>query len=209
MAKVLYITSNPKHVNYSYSLTLGEEFLNVYKKENPNDEIVPLDLYKEYIPLIDEEVLAGWGKLRNQESLSESEQKKVVRMNELVDQFAAADKYIFVTPLWNLSVPPMMRAYIDCIMQAGKTFRYNEHGVPEGLLGGKKAVHIQARGGFYSEGPAAQVEMGDHYLKAILSFMGITDIQTVVMEGHAHDPNRTEEFKAKALDQAISVAKTF
>ncbi len=105
MAKVLYITSNPKQVNESFSLTLGQEFLNVYKKENPNDKIVTLDLYKEYVPLIDDEVLAGWGKLAKQETLSESEQKKVVRMNELVDQFVAADKYILVTPLWNLSVP--------------------------------------------------------------------------------------------------------
>jgi len=209
MAKVLYITSNPKQVNDSFSLTLGQEFLNVYKKENPNDDIVTVDLYKDYIPFIDDEVLAGWGKLKSQVNLNDSEQKKVSRINELVDQFASADKYIFVTPLWNLSVPPMMRAYVDCIMQAGKTFRYNEHGVPVGLLNGKKAVHIQARGGFYSDGPAAEAEMGDRYIKSILLFMGITDIQTVFMEGHAHDPSRTEEFKAKAMDMVISVAKTF
>ncbi|MFV9511267.1 FMN-dependent NADH-azoreductase [Tepidibacillus sp. LV47] len=208
MAKVLYITANPKQVNESFSLTLGQEFLNVYKKENPNDEIITLDLYKEYIPLIDEEVLSGWGKLRNQESLTESEQKKVARMNELVDQFVATDKYIFVTPLWNLSVPPMMRAYVDCIMQAGKTFKYTEQG-PIGLLNGKKAVHIQARGGFYSEGHGSEVEMGDRYIRAILNFMGVTDVQSIYMEGHAYDPSRTEEFKSKAMDQVISVAKMF
>jgi len=208
MAKVLYITANPKAINESYSLTLGEEFLKTYQEKNSNDEIVKVDLYKEYVPFIDEDVLAGWGKLAKSESLSAEEQKKVNRMNEIVDQFVAADKYIFVTPLWNLSVPPMMRAYIDCIMMAGKTFRYTEHG-PVGLLDGKKAVHIQARGGFYSEGPTAAIEMGNNYIRAILQFMGIKDVESVIMEGHAHDPSKTDDFKAKAIDQAISVASQF
>ncbi len=102
----------------------------------------------------------------------------------------------------------MMRAYVDCIMQAGKTFKYTEQG-PVGLLNGKKAVHIQARGGFYTEGPGVDVEMGDRYIRAILHFMGVADVESVYMEGHAYDPSRTEEIKAKAMDKVISIAKTF
>lgn len=208
MAKVLYVTANPKDVEESMSLSVGQEFLKEYKKQNPNDEIIELDLYKEYIPLIDADVFAGWGRLSQNQELLEGEQKKVYQMNSLVDQFVEMDKYIFVTPMWNLSVPPMVRAYIDCIMMAGKTFRYTEAG-PEGLLKGKKAVHIQARGGFYSEGPASEVEMGDRYVKAILNFMGIETVQSVIIEGHAFDPSKATEIKNKAIDHAVNVAMEF
>lgn len=208
MAKVLYITANPKEVNESYSLSVGQQFLDTYKQENPNDEIIMFDVYKEDVPLIDDEVLKGWGKLANSESLSSSEERKVYRINEIVDQFTQMDKYIIVTPMWNLSVPPMMRAYIDCIMMAGKTFKYTEAG-PEGLLTGKKAVHFQARGGFYSEGPAKEVEMGDKYIRAILNFIGVADVQSIIIEGHAYDPDNAEAIKQKAIDEAISIAKGF
>ena len=208
MAKVLYVTANPKDVEESMSLSVGQEFLKEYKKQNPNDEIIELDLYKEYIPLIDADVFAGWGRLSQNQELLEGEQKKVYQMNSLVDQFVEMDKYIFVTPMWNLSVPPMVRAYVDCIMMAGKTFRYTEAG-PEGLLKGKKAVHIQARGGAYSEGPASEVEMGDRYVKAILNFMGIETVQSVIIEGHAFDPSKATEIKNKAIDHAVNVAMEF
>ncbi len=208
MAKVLYITGNPKSDETSMSLSVGAEFLKAYRKQNPNDEVIQLDLYKDYIPLIDAEVFSGWGRLSENQELLEGEQKKVYQINSLVDQFVEVDKYIFVTPMWNLSVPPMVRAYVDCIMMAGKTFRYTEAG-PEGLLKGKKAVHIQARGGFYSEGPGSEIEMGDKYLRAILNFMGVENVQSVIIEGHAFDPSKAPEIKNNAIDQAINVANEF
>ncbi|PNB70901.1 FMN-dependent NADH-azoreductase, partial [Pseudomonas sp. FW305-BF6] len=81
----------------------------------------------------------------------------------IVTQFVEADKYVFVTPMWNFSFPPVMKSYIDAVCVAGKTFKYTENG-PQGLLGGKKALHIQASGGVYSEGPAAGMEMGHRYI---------------------------------------------
>ncbi|MFP3821738.1 NAD(P)H-dependent oxidoreductase, partial [Bacillus sp. SIMBA_008] len=90
------------------------------------------------------------------DTLSAEEQAKVARLNELSDQFVSADKYVFVSPLWNFSFPPVLKAYIDSVAVAGKTFKYTEQG-PVGLLTDKKALHIQARGGYYSEGPAAEL----------------------------------------------------
>jgi FMN-dependent NADH-azoreductase len=102
MAKLLYITANPKREEESYGLSVGRAFLNAYKQQYPQDEIVELDLYHTDIPYIDVDVLNGWGKLqqgRAFEQLSEGEKQKISRINELTDQFISADKYVFVTPI--------------------------------------------------------------------------------------------------------------
>lgn len=211
MAKVLYITANPKAEEHSFSLSVGREFVNAYKQQNPNDEVIELDLYKENIPYIDYDVFSGWGKLAQNpdfSALSAEEQAKVARINELTDQVLSADKYVFVTPLWNLSIPPMVKAYIDTICVAGKTFRYTEQG-PEGLLKGRKVLHVQARGGVYSEGPAAEMEFGDRYLRTVMGFLGATDFTTLAIEGMAAMPQEADNIKANAVSRAKDLAQTF
>lgn len=211
MAKLLYITANPKTVDQSYSLSVGEAFLAAYKEANPQDEIIRVDCYQAGIPHIDPDVFSGWGKLQQGQAfdqLSADEKAKVQRMNELVDQFAAADRYVFATPLWNFSFPPIMKAYIDAICVAGKTFKYTDTG-PVGLLQNKRAVHIQARGGIYSEGPAKEVENGDRHLRTVLNFLGITDIETIAVEGMAAMPQQADQIKQKAVSRAQETAKKF
>ncbi|TCN25515.1 FMN-dependent NADH-azoreductase [Mesobacillus foraminis] len=211
MATVLYITANPKEIQESFGLSVGEEFINAYREEHPNDEVVRLDLYKMTVPHIDTDVFNGWGKLQQGKAfdeLNEEEKTKVSLISQLTDQFVAADKYVFVTPMWNLSAPPMLKAYIDNIAIAGKTFKYTAEG-PVGLLTDKKALHIQARGGFYSEGPAAELEFGDRYLRAILSFMGVPSIETIAVEGMAATPDKAGEIKQNAIEKAKQQAKEF
>ncbi|WP_042455955.1 FMN-dependent NADH-azoreductase [Neobacillus dielmonensis] len=211
MAQVLYITAHPHDETQSYSMAVGKSFIETYKQVNPNDEIIHLDLYKENIPYIDADVFSGWGKLRSGQSfdeLSAEEKAKVGRLNELSDQFVAADKYVFVTPLWNFSFPPIMKAYLDSVAVAGKTFKYTQEG-PIGLLTGKKALHIQARGGFYSEGPAADLEMGHRYISIMMSFFGIPTLEGLFIEGHNAVPDKAEEIKANAIARAKDFAHTF
>jgi len=81
--------------------------------------------------------------------------------------------------MWNLSIPAILKAYIDYISVTGITFKYTAEG-PVGLLKGKKAVHIVSRGGEYGDAP---YEMGDRYLRTILGFFGIQDIKTIAVEG--------------------------
>lgn len=211
MSKVLYITANPKNKEFSFSLTVGEAFIREYAKLNPQDEVVNLDLYKTEVPLIDEVVFSAWGKFAQGvsfEGLTQEEQTKITTMNRLLEEFLSADKYVFVTPLWNFTVPPKMKAYLDNICIAGKTFKYTENG-PVGLLTGKKAVHIQARGGIYSSGPAAEIEMGDKYINTILNFIGINDRQSIIIEGANAAPDKAAEIKERALENAVKVVKNF
>lgn len=152
MATVLYITAHPLDTEASYSLSVGKEFVEAYRAENQNDEVVHLDLYKTDLPQIDADVLNGWFKLRNGEAfdnLTSAEKAKVSRLGELVDQFVAADKYVFVNPVWNFSYPPAMKAYIDAICVAGK--HLNMWRIKDQLdcLQAKKPSIFKRAGAFY------------------------------------------------------------
>lgn len=211
MTKVLYITAHPLDDTQSYSMAAGKAFIETYKEVNPTHEIVHIDLFKENIPQIDADVLSGWGKLQSGkgfEELSSEEKAKVGRLSELCEQFISADKYVFVTPMWNFSFPPAMKAYIDAVAVAGKTFKYTEQG-PVGLLTDKKALHIQARGGFYSEGPAAEMEMGHRYLGTVMQFFGVPSFEGLFIEGHAAMPDKAQEIKENAIARAKDLARTF
>lgn len=211
MAQVLYITAHPHDDTLSYSMAVAKAFMDTYKEVNPDDEVVHIDLYREHIPHIDADVFSGWGKLQTGkgfEDLSSEEKSKVNRLNELSEQFISADKYVFVTPLWNFSFPPVMKAYIDSVAVAGKSFKYTEQG-PVGLLTDKKAIHIQARGGIYSEGPAAGMEMGHRYLDIIMQFFGVPSFEGVFVEGHAAMPDKAQEIKENAIARAKDAAHTF
>lgn len=211
MATVLYVTAHPHDHQTSFSLAVGKEFIEAYREANPSDEVVHLDLYKSDIPQIDADVFSGWGKLRSGsafDQLSDAEKAKVARLNEIVDQYVAADKYVFVTPMWNFSFPPVMKAYIDAICVAGKSFKYTETG-PVGLLGDKKALHIQASGGIYTQGPAAGFENGYSYLSKIMQFHGIPELQGIFVEGMAATPDQAPAIKEKAIAEAREVAASF
>lgn len=211
MAKILYITAHPLNEEQSFSLAAGKAFIESYKEQNENDEVIHLDLYNENIPHIDADVLSGWGKLRNGtefSALTADEQAKVSRLAELVDQFTAADKYVFVTPLWNFSFPPVMKAYLDAVAVAGKTFKYTQEG-PVGLLTDKKALHIQARGGYYSEGPAASMEMGHRYIETMMNFFGVPSTESLFLEGHNANPEKAQEIKENGMARAKDLAHTF
>ncbi len=208
MSKVLYIVANPGTEETSYSLSIGRAFLNAYMSNNPTDDIIELDLYRMTVPLIDADVLSAWELLKGEgsfDSLTAIQQQKLVSMNTLTDQFINADKYILVSPLWNLSIPPLLKAYIDTVVIVGKTFAYTANG-PEGLLKGKKGIHIQARGGTYS-GDKSFLEFGDSYLRTIMGFLGIDMMDSIIAEGMSYSPDKADEIKLAAIRMSQSAAK--
>ncbi len=211
MSKVLYITANPFDESRSYGMAVGRAFVDQYQKVNPEDEIIHIDLYKESIPHIDADVFQGWGKLQSGqgfEQLSDEEKVKVSRLAELSEEFITADKYVFVTPLWNLLFPPIMKTYLDSVAVAGKAFKHTEKG-PVGLLTDKKALHIQSSGGIYSHGPAAEKEMGHRYLKTLMSMFGVPSFEGLFVEGQDAMPDKADEIKANAIARAKDLAHTF
>ncbi|MBP3966521.1 NAD(P)H-dependent oxidoreductase [Paenibacillus lignilyticus] len=212
MSTVLYITAHPNETEASYSLAVGKQFLEAYTAANPNDDIVHLDLFKMDIPRIDADVFSAWEKLGSGtafDQLTSAEQAKVARLGELVDQFVEADKYVFVNPTWNFSYPPVLKAYIDSICVAGKTFKYTEKG-PVGLLDNKKAIHIQASGSVLSPGSDyADFEIGHRHLDVIMKFIGVPSFEAIFVEGMAAAADQARQIKENAIQQAWKLAKTF
>lgn len=117
--------------------------------------------------------------------------------NRMLEDFLAADIVVIGAPMYNFGIPSQLKAWLDRILVAGKTFRYGANG-PEGLAGGKRVIIASSRGGMYAGGPAAAMDFQETYLRAALGFIGIDDIEFVRAEGL----NMGDEPKAQALQSA-------
>jgi FMN-dependent NADH-azoreductase len=98
-----------------------------------------------------------------------------------IDQLFAADIIVIGAPMYNFAPPSQLKAWIDRVLVAGKTFRYSAEG-PVGLVSGKKVFIASSRGGAYHEGPLAALDHQEAYLKAALAFIGITDVTVIRAE---------------------------
>ncbi|ASY62456.1 FMN-dependent NADH-azoreductase [Sinorhizobium sojae CCBAU 05684] len=101
---------------------------------------------------------------------------------QMLEEFLAADTIVVGAPMYNFSIPSQLKAWIDRLAVAGKTFRYTEAG-PEGLAQGKKVIIVSTRGGHYSAGAAAAMDHQESYLRTVFGFFGITDVEFVRAEG--------------------------
>jgi FMN-dependent NADH-azoreductase len=205
MEKVLFIKANCRPIEQAVSVKLYHTFLDKYREAHPEDEITELDLFQENLPYYNNDMINGMFKLSKGLELSSDEQQAANMVSEYVDQFLEADKVVFAFPLWNFSVPAVLHTYLDYLAQAGKTFRYTPEG-PVGLLGDKKAVLLNARGGVYSEGPAQASEMSVNYVKTMLTFWGVKEIESVIIEGHNQYPDQAENLIENGLKKAADLA---
>jgi len=199
VSKILYIKANPKANHESNTFQLANVFLEEYKLINPDDEITVLDLYKEQIKFLDHEMITKMVKGL------ENEMEKHARL------FASFDKYIIAAPMWNLSIPAILKAYFDYITYVGITFKYTEQG-PVGLLSDqdRKLLHVVTRGGQYSEGHAKDFELGDRYIRTLSAFVGIKAVKTLKIElTNVLLNEQLEEVKQQAYQEAVELAKIF
>jgi len=201
MAKLLYIKANPKPDGESRTFRISESFITAYREANPGDQIITRNLYDEEVKPITAEQLRARSDPKDDGALKHP-------VYQYAYEFKAADKIVIAAPMWNLSFPAILKCYLDYIMAVGITFQYTEKG-PVGLCQGKKAVHIVTRGGMYSEGPAAALEMGDKYLRGLFAFLGVTDFKTVAAEMLDVVGTDVEGIMAKTIKKAVEVAKNY
>jgi len=212
MSKLLYVTVSPLTGEKSKSMIVGDHFLNEWKANHPNDTVETLDLFNDDIPFLNQDIFDAWSVLKSGESiytLPKKDREKVRRHDELLNQFMEADKIVFVNPMWNLFFPPVLKAYIDILCVARKTFAYTAEG-PVGLLKDKKALHIQSSGGVYDRSEGAPiVDFGDAYLKHMMGFFGIFDYEAIHIDGIDAAPDKKDEIMGAAKDKATEIAKKF
>jgi FMN-dependent NADH-azoreductase len=125
--------------------------------------------------------------------------------SSVLDEFLAADTVVIGAPMYNFTLPTQLKAWIDRILVAGKTFRYTENG-PEALAGGKRVIVALARGGFYdAASPAAALEHLESYLRGVFNFIGI-DPEFVAADGLNISPEQRGESIRQALGQSVRLA---
>jgi FMN-dependent NADH-azoreductase len=167
--------------------------------QNPGATIVRRDLAADPLPHADLTMLSGW--MTPAEQRSPEQVAAVVRSQQAIDELLAADLIVIGAPMYNFSIPSSLKAWIDHIAIAGQTFRYNEQGRPEGLVSGKKVIVLASRGGVYSEGPMAAFNHQDTYLRAVLGFLGMTDLSVIDVERQKMGPELAEQARAAAVGQ--------
>lgn len=118
----------------------------------------------------------------------------------LLAEFLGADVIVLGAPMYNFTIPSQLKAWLDRILVAGRTFRYTAQG-PVGLAGGKRAVIVSTRGGIYSEGPAHAMDHQESYLRDVLGFVGITDVTVIRAEGVGLGDDRRAQAIASARQQ--------
>lgn len=201
MSKVLYIKANAKPEGQSRTYRVSDQFLEEYRNTYPEDEIITLELTQENIHFLTAEDLGSvFGK--------KTEESRNHPILKYAYQFAESDKYVIAAPMWNLSIPAILKAYIDYVCVTGITFKYTETG-PVGLCFGKKAVFITTRGGNYSEGAGANYEMGERYMRTIMGFFGIQDFTTIAADELDVIGNDVEAILQKIIVKAREAAKGF
>lgn len=180
MPTLLRIDSSPSS-DASFSRELTTEFVQQWKKANPDGEIITRDLTTTDLPVITTEWL---GAVFTPEGGRTPEQRKVVAISdELVEELHTADEYAIGLPIYNFFIPGNLKLWIDQIVRAGKTFSY-EGGSPAGMLLQKRATFIIASGLTYDPGtPLADANFAEPYLRWMFGFLGVTDVQFIQASG--------------------------
>lgn len=181
--------------DHSVSRRLTAAIVAQVKADNPTAKIAYRDLVANALPHLTGAHLMAAN--TQPEELDAQVAADVATSAAVLDEFLAADTIIIGAPMYNFSLPSQLKAWIDRIAVAGKTFRYTENG-PEGLAKGKKVIVVSTRGGHYSSGPAAIMDHQESYLKAVFGFIGVTDVEFVRAEGL----NLSAESKATAINEA-------
>lgn len=207
MSKTLFIKANNRPSDQSISVKMYDAFLKSYQDHHPSDQITEVDLFQEHLPYFDHLMLTGIFKTSQGYELNPEEQAKVEIANKYLNQFLASEKVVLAFPLWNQTIPATLHTYFDYLNRAGSTFRYTPEG-PIGLTPDKKVAILNARGGDYS-GERNSSEMAVNLVLANLKQFGVTDIISVIIEGHNQYPDRRVEIIKQGLEQTANVAKTF
>ena len=128
-------------------------------------------------------------------SLAGADAAEAADAEQILQQFIEADVVVIGSPMYNFTITSTLKAWIDRIAVAGKTFRYTENG-PEGLAGGKRVIVASTRGGIHTDAPT---DFQDPYLRQIFGFIGINDVEFVRAEGIAYSPQHRTDAIAGAL----------
>jgi FMN-dependent NADH-azoreductase len=204
MAHVLHIQASPRG-DESFSIRAARAFLDACAEAHPDDTVETLDLPADPPVEFRGDEAAAKLKILAGETPTDEERQAWEAVVATIDHFKKADKVVVSSPMWNFGLPYRLKQYLDVIIQPRETFQYTESGQAEGLVTGRPAMLILARGGEYGPGTAGEaMDYQLPYLKAALGFIGFERIEAILVEptvGKGPDAARA------ALDAAVEEAR--
>lgn len=202
MKKLLYIIANSKAEELSSSRTVSRKLVDAIIEKYPDVELQELDLYKDHIPQLKGCYFESRSAIVNAEArnkLTKEEQSEVGKIEQLCDQFKAADIYILATPMWSLSFPAPVKEYLDCVIQSGKTIAFKNNR-PYGIMDDKPRTffYVQSSGGSIPWILKPALDKGLNYVHDIMKFIGIKIFEELLVDG----TGTTEEERQSAIKKA-------
>ena len=188
MSQILCVTSSPRG-DTSYSNLVAARVLKELGSVHPHATVAIRDLARNRLPHIDEDYITATRSLAGPRT--ERQRMLLEQSDALVDELIEAHTIVIAAAMINFGIPSTLKTWVDYVCRPGRTFRHTEHGT-EGLLKGRRAILVLARGGIYA-GPLKARDHQETYLRTVLSFLGIKDIQTILIEGVALGPEAAEK----------------
>ncbi|WP_420239336.1 FMN-dependent NADH-azoreductase [Telmatobacter bradus] len=179
MNQILIIESSPRGIE-SASRKLTAVLIEHLHRTYPDANFIIRDLAKEPPPHLTLDTIKGIS-TKDADEL-EALRPALALSDQLTDELLASDMLIIASPMWNFGMPSQLKAWIDHVVRSGRTFQYAGAGV-DGLAKGKRAILVLASGGVFTEDPWKPWDTVEPYLRQILGFIGITDVQTVRAQG--------------------------
>ncbi len=209
MERILYIQASPR-TQRSHAIAVANVFVGAYVKKHPAVHVATINVFKDNIPAFDGEAVQAKYAIMHGAEHTKEQKDAWARIQRAIEQFMSVDRYIFAVPMWNFGIPYRLKQYIDVIVQPGLTFTVNEKGY-EGLVKGKSAFIVYARGGRYAPGSGAEAyDLQSKYLELILQFIGIRDIRSLRVEPTlAEGPETAQKELEAAIERARSMAGDF
>ncbi len=208
MAKLLYIESSPRK-SRSKSIAVAQTFIDAYKGANPNDQVTTIDLWQKKLPEFDGYTIDAKYQVLHGQSFDANQQAAWKAVVDVCEEFKSADKYLFSLPMWNFGIPYKLKHYIDVLTQPGQTFSFDPATGYTGLVSGKPVSVIYARGGAYGSDATKGMDLQKGYMDLLLSFIGFTDIRSIMVEPTLAAPEDVVRTEAAAVHQAQSIARKF
>lgn len=199
---ILCLTSSP-HGDTSYSSLVAMRVLRELRQVYPDATVTIRDLARNPLPHIDDDFAIATRSIAG--ARTDRQRALLERSDALIDELVSADAIVIAASMINFGVPSTLKAWIDHVVRPGRTFRYTKSG-SQGLLRNRRAILVLTRGGIYSGGPLRSFEHDESYLRSVLDFIGITDVESIVVEGMALGPEVAERAVDAAMRRAGPVA---
>jgi FMN-dependent NADH-azoreductase len=203
MPALLQIDSSPRAA--SVSSRLAAAFVEKWKRQNPGGTVFHHNTSLECFPYLDENAIDAF--FTPAEERTAAQKSALAFSDQLVDELLAADVVVLGAPMWNLSIPASLKAWIDLIVREGRTFAFTSQGVAPLVPPGKRVYVFSARGGAYPAGtPFHDFDQQEPYLRRILGVIGLSRIEFIYAENQSDGPEAAVQGVARAENTLAALA---